>query len=413
MFQPLECFVGLRYLRSRRHRGIVSFMSTASLLGIALGVAALIVILSVMNGFETELRTRLLSMSSHATVAQPVAGIADWPDLKRRLEADDDVVGVAPYVQIEGMLAAGPNLRPSLVRGVHPDEEGAVSDFARIIDPVTLEQLQGGAQRIVLGRILAAALGVDVGGRINLLVPNFENGRPAPKLAGFVVAGTFEAGIQDHDANLALVHIDDASELAGLGQRPEGLAVRLDEPMAAGVFQQRVSGALGDAYRYSNWTEEHRSYFRAIRIEKTMMTVILMFIVAVAAFNIVASLMMVVTEKERDIAILRTCGLEPERVARIFFVQGSVIGLAGTVLGTLLGIGLALNVETIVPWLETTFNFRIMPGDVYYVTEIPAEIHTADVVLIPILALLVAVLATVYPSRRAAAVAPAQALRYE
>ena len=413
MFQPLECFVGLRYLRSRRRRGIASFMSMASLLGIALGVAALIVILSVMNGFETELRTRLLSMSGHATVAAPLAGLDDWPDLKRRLETEDGVAGVAPYVLLEGMLAAGPNLRPSLVRGVDPDEEVAVSDFARVIDPDALGQLADGARRIVLGRILAFALGVDAGDRVNLLVPRFENGRPEPKLVSFVVAGTFEAGIQDHDANLALVHIGDASELAGFGQRPEGVAVRLDEPMAAAVFQQRVSESLGGAYRYSNWTEEHRNYFRAIQIEKTMMTVILMFIVGVAAFNIVASLMMVVTEKERDIAILRTCGLEPERVARIFFVQGSVIGLIGTLFGTLLGIGIALNVETIVPWLETTFNFRIMPGDVYYVTEIPAEIHTADIVLIPVLALLVAMLATVYPSRRAAAVAPAQALRYE
>ena len=413
MFQPLECFVGLRYLRSRRRRGIVSFMSMASLLGIALGVAALIVILSVMNGFETELRTRLLSMSGHATVAAPLAGVDDWPNLKRRLEAGEGVAGVAPYVLLEGMIAAGPNPRPSLVRGVDPDEEPAVSDFARVIDPIALGQLQNGARRIVLGRILAFGLSVDVGDPVNILVPNFDNGRLAPKLERFLVAGTFEAGIQEHDANLALVHIGDASELAGLGQRPEGLAVRLDDPLAAAGFQQRISAALGGSYRYSNWTEEHRSYFRAIRIEKTMMTVIMMFIVAVAAFNIVASLMMVVTEKERDIAILRTCGLEPERVARIFFVQGSVIGLVGIVLGTLLGIGLALNVETIVPWLETTLNFRIMPGDVYYVTEIPAEIQTLDVVLIPALALLVAVLATVYPSRRAAAVAPAQALRYE
>lgn len=413
MFQPLECFVGLRYLRSRRRRGIVSFMSMASLLGIALGVAALIVILSVMNGFETELRTRLLSMSGHATIAAPLAGVDDWPDLQRRLEAEDGVVGVAPYVLLETMIAAGPNLRPGLVRGVDPDEEAAVSEFANVIDPVALGQLEDGARRIVLGRILAFGLGVDIGDGVNLLVSNFDDGRLAPRLERFLVAGTFEAGIQEHDANLALVHIGDASELAGLEQRPEGLAVRLDEPLAAAGFQQRISAALGGPYRYSNWTEEHRNYFRAIRIEKTMMTVIMMFTVAVAAFNIVASLMMVVTEKERDIAILRTCGLEPERVARIFFVQGSVIGLVGIVLGTLLGIGLALNVETIVPWLETTLNFRIMPGDVYYVTEIPAEIQTLDVVLIPALALLVAVLATVYPSRRAAAVAPAQALRYE
>ena len=413
MFQPLECFIGLRYLRSRRRRGVVSFMSTASLLGIALGVAALLVILSVMNGFEAELRTRLLSMSAHATISKSEGGLGDWVDLQARVSMDERVLGVSPYVLLEGMLAAGTILRPAIVRGVIPDQERENSDIAQYVNERVLQQLRAGDRNIVLGRVLALNLGVDIGARINLLVPTIENQRPSPKLVSFNVVGIFEAGITDHDANLALVHLADASELKGLSGQPQGLAVNLHDPLLAPGFQRDAKGVLGDALRFSNWTIDHSSYFRAIRIEKTMMTIILMFIVAVAAFNIVASLMMVVTDKERDIAILRTCGMEPARVARVFFVQGSVIGLIGTVFGTVLGLFLTINVGTIVPWLEGTFNFQIMPGDVYYVTEIPAEIHLADVVLIPVLAFVVAVMATIYPSRRAAAIAPAQALRYE
>jgi len=413
MFQPLEGFIGLRYLRSRRRRGVVSFMSGASLLGIALGVAALIVILSVMNGLETELTTRLLSMSEHATVSRPGAGLDDWTSLQRRLVADEDVVGASPYVSLEGMLAAGAILRPALIRGVIPSEEAAVSDVARVIDTATFEALEAGTHRIILGRYLASNLGVMAGDRINLLAPKLDDGQLKPQLAGFVVAGIFEAGIQDHDANLALIHLSDASELAGLAGRPQALGVRLDDAMIAPSYEQRIAAELGQSFRYSNWTKEYSSYLRALRIEKIMMTVILMSVVAVAAFNIVASLMMVVTDKEQDIAILRTCGLEPARVTRIFFVQGAIIGLVGTILGVVLGLVLAFNVDTIVPWLETTFNFQIMPGDVYYVTELPSEIHIADVVLIPLLAFLVAIVATIYPSRRAAMIAPAQALRYE
>lgn len=413
MFQPLECFIGLRYLRSRRRRGVVSFMSTASLVSIALGVAALIVILSVMNGFETELRTRLLSMDAHLTVADPRAGLPDWRVQRSELEAEAGVLGVAPYVLLEGMLAAGTNLRPTAIRGIDPAIESAVSDLDRFMQVGSLDVLEPGARTIVLGRLLALTLGVDVGQRVRVLVPRFVDGRPRPRLEPFVVAGVFEAGIVDNDANLALVHIDDASALKGLEGRPEGLALRLADPMLAPAIQQRVAGRLAAGQVATSWTEQHRSIFRAIRIEKIMMTVILMFIVAVAAFNIVASLMMVVTDKERDIAILRTCGIEPDRVARIFFVQGSILGFVGAAAGTVLGLVLAVNVGVIVPWLESTFDFQIMPGDLYYVTAIPSEIHAGQVALVPLLALAFAVLATVYPSRRAAAVAPAQALRYD
>jgi lipoprotein-releasing system permease protein len=413
MFHPLECFIGLRYIRAGRRRGFISFISLASLLGIALGVAALIVILSVMNGFETELRTRLLSMTAHASLSDPRAGIADWRALQERLIGKPGVAGASPYVSLEGMLSAGANLSPVMVRGILPAEEASVSELGRFLQAGSIDELQDGAHRVILGRILALNLAVDVGDRLTLLVPQVQSGRLTPRLRSLMVSGIFEAGIQDHDAGLALVHMADASELKGLAGRAEGIAVHMTDPVAVGALRSQIPDLTRGGLGYSDWTVENQNYFRAIRIEKTMMTLILLLIVAVAAFNIVASLMMVVTEKQKDIAILRTYGLEPGRVARVFMVQGSLLGLAGTLIGLALGIFLALNVETIVPWLESTLNFQIMPGDVYYVTEIPSEVHLGDVLLIPALAFLVAVLATLYPSRRAATVAPAEALRYE
>jgi len=412
MFHPLECFIGLRYVRARARRGFVSFISLASLLGIGLGVAALIVILSVMNGFESELRLRLLSMTAHASVAEPEGGILDWQALKAQVIREPGVAGASPFVALEGMLGSGSNLSPAIVRGILPAEEAAVSGLNRFLRVGSLEDLQPDARRIILGRILALNLGVGIGDRINVLVPRVDNGRLSPRLRSFTVTGLFEAGIQDHDAGLALMHLSDASQLKGIAGRAEGVSIRLENPLEVARLQAWTRSAV-PSLDYSDWTLENSNYFRAIRIEKTMMTLLLLLIVAVAAFNIVASLMMVVTDKQKDIAILRTYGLEPRRVARVFMVQGSILGLAGTLIGLVLGVVLALNVETIVPWMELTFNFQIMPGDVYYVTEIPSEIHLLDVVLIPVLAFFVAVLATIYPARRAASVAPAEALRYE
>jgi len=412
MFQPLEWFIGLRYLRSRSRRGVVSFMSVASLLGIALGVAALIIILSVMNGLETETRTRLLSVNAHATISS-AAGIDDWRVWQARLEGAPGVTGVAPYVAIEGMLAAGANLRPVLVRGVDPDAERAVSEIERELMSGSLVELKPGAHRILLGRQLALRLGVSVDDAVTLLVPRASEGRVLPRYAAFTVAGVFEAGIQDNDAGLAFVDMRDASELKGLHGAAEGVAIRLANPLDIESFRARVLAALPAGLKYSDWAEDHRNLFTAIHIEKVMMRIILMFIVAVAAFNIVASLMMVVIDKQKDIAILRTCGLEPRRVERIFLVQGAMIGLAGTLAGVVIGVVCALNIDVIVPWLEDTFHFKIMPGDIYYVTQLPSEVHLFDVVTIPAAAFLVALLATLYPARRAAAVAPAAALRYD
>ncbi len=412
MFRPLEWFIGLRYLRSRRWRALVSFRTAASLLGLALGVTALIVILSVLNGLEGETRTRLLALSAHATVSAP-AGMADWRELERRFAGTPGLAAVTPYVRLEGMLAAGANLRPAVVRGILPAEEGAASDLERLIERGALGNLLPGARRILLGSVLASNLGLDIGDAVSLLVPRVIDGRVSPRYEAFTVAGVIDAGVPDHDTSLALVHLADASELKGLNGAAEGVALKFDDPFRVREFAVAQRSALDAAWRYSDWTEEYRNLFTAMRIEKLIMSILLVMIVGVAAFNIVASLMMVVIDKQKDIAILRTYGLDARRVARIFIVQGAAIGLGGALLGVGFGLLLAYNIDVVVPWLEQTFGFQIMPGDVYYVTELPSQVELFDVVAVPLAAFALAVLATLYPARRAAAIAPASALRYD
>jgi lipoprotein-releasing system permease protein len=311
------------------------------------------------------------------------------------------------------MLAAGTNLRPAVVRGVLPEEEGDASDLNRFMMVGGLENLVPGGRRVLLGRVLALNLGVDVGDEITVLVPRLVAGRVMPKTEAFTVAGVFEAGVPDHDTALALVHLRDASNLKGLGGAAEGVAIRFAEPRDVREFAARELPKLDPSWHYSDWSIEYRNLFTAMRIEKLMMSIILLLIVGVAAFNIVASLMMVVIDKRKDIAILRTYGLEAQRVARIFIIQGAAIGLVGALLGVGLGLALAYNIDVVVPWLESTFGFQIMPGDVYYVTALPSEVQLFDVIAVPTAAFLLAVLATIYPARRAAAIAPASALRYD
>jgi lipoprotein-releasing system permease protein len=414
MFRPLQFFIGLRYVWSRKWPRVPSFMSAASAGGIAVGVAALIVVLSVMNGLETEMRNRLLSLTSHITLTAGDTGMANWAEVAQSLRSDSEITGAAPFVTIEGMLSVGSRLLPAIVRGVVPEEELRYSGIADLVEEGDFATLMRDVHSVVIGRALALNLGVGVGDRINLLHARIVDGHPRPELVALSVAGIFSAGIADHDASLALVPMELASRLAGIGTNAQSIGIRVAAPLEVARVRQRIAAdATLRGLSYSDWTIEHRSHFRAIRIEKTMMSVMLLLIVGVAAFNIVASLMMVVSDKVRDIAILRTCGLEPGRVVGIFVFQGSIIGVVGTVVGAALGVLLALNIETLVPWLESTFGFKIMPGDVYYVTEIPSELHSFDVLLICVVALLIAVGATVHPSRRAGKIAPAEALRYD
>jgi lipoprotein-releasing system permease protein len=414
MIKPVELFVGLRYLRAKRRTRFVSFITLISLAGIALGVAALIVILSVMNGFEGELRDRLLSMTAHGYVSGDDGTIADWPEVRNEVLATPRVVAAAPFVQMEGMVRIGSTLHGVLVNGVLPGEEAAVSGSTINFIEGSLDVLQPGERNIVLGRLLALDLGARIGDGVVLLIPRPAAGGSAePVLQRFVLRGVFEAGVQDHDATLALVHMSDAQDLLSLGERVSGVRFLASDVMAAPEISAALRSRLGDGFTGTDWTVQNASYFRAIRLEKMMMSLILSLIIGVAAFNIVASLVMVVTDKTGDIAILRTLGMGPADVVRIFFIQGAVIGWIGVFVGVFGGTLLAIYVPQIAPLLEQLFGFQIMPGDVYYVTAIPSIVRLQDVALIAAAAFVLTSVATLYPARRAAHVNPAVALRYE
>jgi len=415
MFHPLPIFVGLRYVRTRRHGFFVSFISWVSMLGVGLGVAALITIISVMNGFEGELRSRLVALTAHATVLGPPELMEDWQSVAAKASQVPGTVGAAPFADIEAMIGRSGSLYPVLLHGIDPSAEPRVSTIEKHLLEGRLSDLAGGARRMIIGRALAWQLGAEVGDELTVMVPGRDmitsGGRPL--LQTFVVSGVFEVGLQDRDATLALVALEDAAGLAGNGAIPSGVRLRFDDVMTAPARAATVAAALGSAYQVRDWSQEHSAYFRAIRIEKTMMSLILMLVVAVAAFNIVAALVMVVNEKRSDIAILRTLGLAPRGVVGVFFTQGLVIGAIGTVLGTSLGVLTALNVSDIVPVLERVFRFHVMDPTVYYITEIPSELRAGQVLAISGIAFLLTVLATIYPAMRGAATEPAEALRYE
>lgn len=414
MLNPVELFVGLRYLRAKRRTRFVSFITLISLAGVALGVAALIVILSVMNGFEGELRNRLLSMSAHGSIVPVDAGSEDWVALRETVSSEPGVVAAAPFIEMEGMIQSGRDLVAVVVHGVNPTDEQALSaDRINMVEG-DLGVLQSGERSIILGRVLAYNIGARIGDSVVLLVPRpVGDGTVEPVLERFVTRGIFEAGLQDHDGVLALAHIDDVSGVLDLGAPAASIRFRAADVMAAPAIARALRDDLGEGYQSSDWTIENGSYFRAIRLEKMMMSLILSLIIGVAAFNIVASLVMVVTDKTTDIAVLRTLGMAPQGVVKIFFVQGAIIGWLGVAIGVALGVVLALSVPTLVPILEQATGFQIMPGDVYYVTEIPSELELRDVLTIAVSAFVLTSLATLYPARRAALVNPAAALRYE
>ncbi len=415
MFHPLPIFVGLRYVRTRRQGFFVSFISWVSMLGVAVGVTALITIISVMNGFEGELRSRLVALTAHATLQAPGDTGADWAALAARARAVPGVEGVAPFFDVQAMVGRAGELKPVLLHGIEPAAESTVASIEEHMVTGRLADLVPGERRMVVGRVLAWQLGLAVGDQLTVMVPGREllasGGRP--RLQTFTVSGVFEVGLQEHDASLAFVSLADAAALRGGATDPSGLRLRFDDVMAAPGRAARVAAALGPQVTVRDWTQDHAAYFRAIRIEKTMMSLILMLVVAVAAFNIVAALVMVVNEKRSDIAILRTLGLARGGVVGAFFTQGVVIGAIGTLLGVVLGLLVAWNVGEIVPVLERLFGFHVMDPTVYYITEIPSEVRAGQVAAIGLTAFALTVLATLYPALRGAATEPAEALRYE
>jgi lipoprotein-releasing system permease protein len=414
MFNPVEIFVGLRYLRAKRRTKFVSFITLISLIGIALGVAALIVILSVMNGFETELRDRLLSMTAHGYITGTDRRVDDWQDVHKQIADADNIVAAAPLIQVEGMIRTGRALKGVILNGVEPDLEQAVSGKTINFLEGDLSVLAAGERSIVLGRSLVMDLSVRMGEGVVLLVPRPDGkGGLEPVLERFILRGVFAAGVQEHDQTLGLIHIEDAARITGLASAVTSIRFLADDVLIAPLVASSLVAQLGDGYVSSDWTIENASYFRAIGIEKMMMSLILSLIIGVAAFNIVASLVMVVTDKTTDIAILRTLGMGPGGVVRGFFIQGAVIGWLGVIVGVLSGVLLALNVPTIVPAVERFFGFEVMPSDVYYVTKIPSVLEYQDVAIIGFAAFILTSFATLYPARRAAKVNPSIALRYE
>ncbi len=410
-----ELLVGLRYTRAKRRNHFISFISLTSMAGIALGVAALIVVLSVMNGFQKELRARILGVASHVQISGNGNRLGDWQAVAKLAAQHPRVQAAAPFVNAQGMLAAGAAVRGAVVRGVLPAAEDRVAEIGRHMRSGRLDALRGGEWNIVLGSELARALGVVRGDKVTLIAPQGQV-TPAgliPRLRQFTVAGLFEVGMFEYDSGLALIHLEDAQRLYQMEGAVSGVRLKLDDLFAARSVARELMAQLGPDAFASDWTRSHANFFRAVEIEKRVMFIILTLIVAVAAFNIVSTLVMLVTDKQADIAILRTLGASPASVMQIFMVQGALIGVIGTLIGVVGGVLLGLNVDVVVPALENVLGFKFLSKDVYYISDLPSEVLPRDVATIGLTALALSFLATLYPSWRASRVNPAEALRYE
>lgn len=412
---PYEILIGLRYTHAKRSNHFISFISVVSMVGIALGVMALIVVLSVMNGFQQELRTRILGVAAHVEISGASDRLSNWQGVLASAKQNRDVISGAPYVNGQGMLTNGSQVRGALIRGILPAYENQVADLGTHMKVGTLADLKAGEFGIVLGGELARLLGVAPGDKVTLLTPqgNITPAGVMPRIKQFTVVGIFEAGMFEYDSGLALIHLHDAQKLLRLDQDVTGVRLKIAELFRAPIVTNELAQQLAGDYYVSDWTQSHSNFFRAVAIEKRMMFLMLLLIVAVAAFNLVSTLVMAVTDKQSDIAILRTLGAKPGSIMKIFIVQGSVIGVSGTVLGVVSGVLLALNLETVVPMIERAFGMDLFPADVYYISELPSKLDWNDVGIIGGVALALSLLATLYPSWRASRVNPAQALRYE
>ncbi|GHA70776.1 lipoprotein-releasing ABC transporter permease subunit [Cognatilysobacter bugurensis] len=414
MFKPLPVAIGLRYLRAKRRNGFISFISLASILGIALGVAALITTLAVMSGFQREIRDRMLQMVAHATVSGYGEPFSDWPAATALAKSDARVAGAAPYVETETLLRGSRN-QPAIVRGVLPSEEAQVSVLAEKMVAGRLDSLKPGTFNIVLGRELAMWLGVELGDSV-VMMTSEARATPMgalPQLKRFTVSGLFEAGYNEFDRGMAFVNMRDLQRLQRTGDGVTGVRLRLHDMDLAGDVARDLARSLGGPYRVSDWTTENANMFRALKMEKAIMAVLLSLIIAMGAFNLVSSQVMLVTDKQADIAIMRTLGLTPRAVMQVFMVQGTLIGVIGTLSGVIGGIVLTLNLEYILRGIESVFGIVVLPEDVYYITGLPTDLQAEDVVTIALVALTMAFLATLYPAWRAARTPPAEALRYE
>ena len=415
MFKPLEFFIGLRYTRSKHKNHYISFISLASMLGIMIGVLALITVLSVMNGFEKELRERILGMVSHVTVSGTDGKLADWQDVDKKLVADTTVSGVAPYIQQQVMLSANGEIRGIMMQGIQPERQSAVSELDLNMVDGNLSTLKDREYGIAIGSELASSIGAYIGDKVTVITPNARV-TPAgvlPRMKRFTVTAIYKMNMRDYDSGTAFIHMSDAARLFKMKGQVSGLRLKLDDLFDAQPKSMSLQKELGDGVTVSDWGKDNKTFFSAIRMEKTMMFFILLLIVLVAAFNLVSSLVMVVNDKQADIAILRTLGISPKSIKKIFMIQGSIIGVSGAILGAIFGVLLASNLDTIIRAIENFVGAKIFPEDIFYISQVPSDLQISDVWIVTVLALVMAVLATVYPANKAAAVQPAESLRYE
>ena len=414
MFQPLPLSIGLRYLRAKRRNGFISFISMASILGIIIGVIALITTIAVMSGFQDELRTRILGMVAHATVSGLDGPLQDWPEAVAIAGKDPRVLGAAPYVETESLLQ-GVRRQGAILRGVDPALEPKVSELADKMKVGSLSDLRPGEFNIILGRELAGSLGVGPGDSVNVFVSE-ATVTPLgalPRAKRFTVVGYFEAGAQEYDLGLAVIHLQDAQRLGRMGDGVTGVRLKLADLWEAWPVARDLADRMQGAYRVRDWSRDHANFFRALKMEKTVMFILLSLVIAIAAFNLVSSLVMLVQDKQSDIAILRTLGLSPMAVMGVFVVQGLVIGVVGIGIGVLAGTLLASNLSAVVSFFEKAFDTELMPSDVYYISGVPSQVHGSDVATVAAVAFVLCLLATLYPAWRASRTDPATALRYE
>jgi lipoprotein-releasing system permease protein len=407
--------IGLRYTRAKRRNHFISFISLISMAGISLGVAALIVVLSVMNGFQKELRARILGVASHVQITGADNRLPGWPQVVEGARKHPRVEAAAPFVNAQAMLSFDSLVRGSVIRGVLPDEEARVADFNEHMVAGRLDALRPGEFGIVLGGDLARALTARLGDRVTVIAPQglVTPAGLVPRLKQFTVVGLFNVGMFEYDAGLALVHLADAQQLYQLGDSVSGVRLKLVDLFESRTVARDLTSSLKGDFFISDWTRSHANFFRAVQIEKNVMFIILLLIVAVAAFNIVSTLVMAVTDKQADIAILRTLGATPGGIMKIFVVNGALIGIVGTLIGVVLGVILALNIDVVVPFLERLFSIQFLSKEVYYISELPSDLQKSDVTTIALVSLLLSLLATLYPSWRASRINPAEALRYE
>lgn len=415
MSKRYEFLIGQRYLRSSRGNRFVSFISTISMFGIAIGVAVLIVVLSVMNGFEREVRGRILSLTSHATISAFGSGLPEWQATAAKIGNHPEVLATAPYIEEQALLIAGSNSSGAVVTGVLAEHESKVTSITEKMATGSFDSLTAGGFGIVLGEELAKVLGVKLGDRVVVVTP-LRTITPAgvmPRMRGFKVVGIFNAGMYEFDRNLAYINLNDAAVLYRMGEQVTGLRLKLTDLFIAPRLVRELALSLGGGYYIDDWTRKHANFFRSIQLTKSAMFLILLLVVAVAAFNIVSTLVMVVKDKRADIAILRTLGASPRGILKIFMTQGTAIGLIGTIAGVALGVLIAVNLETLIHGLEAVLGVHFLDAKVYYISDLPATVQWPDVLKISLTTFLLCCLSTLYPAWRAARTQPAQALRHD